>query len=334
MPASSSKSKAGCATDFQTTDGERLDLYLVRLGWAASRHAASELIASGRVRVNGRRSRKGESIGVGDTVEVTGLPASQPVAPNPDLKIDILFEDGAVIIADKPALFPCHPLGPDERITVMNAVVAAYPETANAGDKPLEGGLVHRLDNGTSGALIIARNREAFAAMRNALRTGHVTRHYRALVGGHIDGAIEIATPIAHHPKNPRKMVVVDTPAVAAGSAMSRQVARYRSTPRPALTMVEPLSYENGFTLVQVTPRTGCRHQIRVHLASIGHPLAGDELYGGPPLAGLVPGRFWLHLVDLEFESPAGGRVQVASPIVRDLEESLSQLRSRSGSGR
>jgi len=305
----------------------------VRLGWAASRRAASELIASGRVRVNGRRYRKGESIAAGDSVEVAAPPTSEAIAPNPDLKIEILFEDPAVIVADKPPLLPCHPLHPDERRTVMNAIVAAYPETANAGDKPLEGGLVHRLDNGTSGALIIARNREAFAAMRDALRTGRVKRRYRALVAGHIDGAIEIATPVAHHPKNPRKMVVVEAPAVATRSAMSPQVVRYRSTPRPALTMVEPLSYENGFTLVQVTPRTGSRHQIRVHLASIGHPLAGDELYGGPPLAGLVPDRFWLHLMELEFESPAGGRVQVASPIARDLDESLSRLRSRSGSG-
>jgi 23S rRNA pseudouridine1911/1915/1917 synthase len=304
----------------------------VRHGWAASRRAASELISSGRVRVNGRRYRKGEPIAAGDRVEVAGLLASEPLAPNPDLKIEILSEDAAAIVADKPALLPCHPLHPHERRTVMNAIVAAYPETANTGDKPFEGGLVHRLDNGTSGALMIARNREAFAAMREALRTGRVKRRYRALAAGHIGGATEIATPIAHHAKNSRKMVVVATPAVVNSSAASPQIPRHRSTPRAAFTTVEPLSYENGFTLVQVAPRTGSRHQIRVHLASIGHPLAGDDLYGGPPLAGLAPGRFWLHLAELEFESPAGGRVQVASPIARDLSDCLALLRSRSGS--
>jgi 23S rRNA pseudouridine1911/1915/1917 synthase len=232
---------------------------------------------------------------------------------------------------------PCHPLRSEERATVMNAIVAAYPETTEIFDKPLEGGLVHRLDNGTSGALIIARNREAFATMREALRTGRVTRRYRALMTGRLDGTLEIATPIAHHPKNPRKMVVVDqmtadTTAIGdpAHSSMARvtsMTVRYRSSPRPAHTQVEALTHEHGFTLAQVTPRTGNRHQIRVHLASIGHPLAGDELYGGPPLAGLDAGRFWLHLAELEFDSPAGGRVHVTAPLTRDLEDSLARLR-------
>lgn len=340
-----------------------MDRYLVRLGFAPSRRAATELISHGRVRVNGRRFRKGETLAPGDSVEVADAPAIEALAPNPDLKISILFEDSAVIIADKPPLRPCHPLRSEERATVMNAIVAAYPETAHAGDKPLEGGLVHRLDNGTSGALIIARNREAFVAMRDALRAGRVTRHYRALVEGRLEGAIQITTPIAHHPKNPRKMVVVDNimvvdPITIRGTSVfpgsianpSRSstapvdhrndsasqpsttplAARYRSSPRAALTHVEALSYEKGFTLVQVSPRTGNRHQIRVHLASIGHPLAGDELYGGAPLTGLDAGRFWLHLAELEFDSPTGGPARVTAPLPSDLEDSFARLRSRS----
>ena len=306
----------------------------MRLGWAASRRAASELISSGRVHVNGRRFRKGEPIAPGDSVEVIESPAADALTPNPDLKIDILFHDATVIVADKPALMPCHPLRSDEHDTVMNGIVAAYPETANAGDKPLEGGLIHRLDNGTSGALIIARNREAFTAIREALRTARVTRRYRALVAGRLDRTIEIATPIAHHPKNPRKMVVAGAIDNATHAAIAAVSVRHRSTPRPALTKVEALSYENGFTLVQVTPRTGNRHQIRVHLASAGYPIAGDELYGGRPLAGLAVGRFWLHLAELEFESPAGGSVRVTAPIGRDLEDSVARLRSRFVHGR
>ncbi len=314
----------------------------MRLGWAPSRRAASELIAHGRVRVNGRRYRKGEAIAPGDSVEVVvDRPDDDALGPNPDLKIDILFEDAEIIVADKPPLIPCHPLRSDERATVMNAIAAAYPETAHAGHKPLEGGLVHRLDNATSGALIIARNREAFATMREALRAGRVTRRYRALMTGRLDGKIEIATPIAHHSKNPRKMVVVDrttaavsvnttgtgVPAHSSMTPTAMMSARYRSLPRPALTQIEALAYKHGFTLGQVTPRTGNRHQIRVHLASIGHPLAGDELYGGPPLAGLDAGRFWLHLAELEFDSPAGERVRISAPLARDLEDSLARLR-------
>ncbi len=323
----------------------------MRLGFAPSRRAAGELIAGGRVRVNGRRIRKGETIASGDRVEVANVPAAVALAPDPDLKIAILFADAAVIVAAKPPLVPCHPLRPGERATVMNAIVAAYSEAAQAGDKALEGGLVHRLDNGTSGALMVARNRVAFATMREALRAGRITRHYRALVAGRLDATIEIANAIAHHQKNPRKMVVVDSlDSVAtvgtpdsrdafhaggvAGSFDDARTApiasvtnRYRSSPRPALTRVEPLSYIGGLTLVQVTPRTGNRHQIRVHLASIGNPLAGDSLYGGPPLDGLEHGRFWLHLAELEFDSPAGGRVRVTAPLASDLEASLARLR-------
>jgi len=299
----------------------------VRLGWAASRRAAVELIFAGRVRVNGRRYRKGEPIAPGDDVVVTESLASEAIAPNPNPGVNILFADATVIVAEKPPLMPCHPLRFQERDTVMNAIVAAYPETADSGDKPLEGGLIHRLDNGTSGALMIARHHEALIAMREALRAALVTRRYRALIQGRLDRAIEIAAPIAHHPKNPRKMVVVESAFDASRTSLTPAGVRHRSKPRPALTRVEPLSYEKGFTLVEVTPRTGNRHQIRVHLASAGFPIAGDELYGGPPVAGLAIGRFWLHLVELEFESPARGKVKVTAPLARDLRESLARLR-------
>jgi 23S rRNA-/tRNA-specific pseudouridylate synthase len=125
-------------------------------------------------------------------------------------------------------------------------------------------------------------------------------------------------------------MVVVETHARTIDTGVAKVNVRYRSNPRPAFTKIEPLLYQNGFTLVRVTPRTGSRHQIRVHLASLGHPIAGDELYGGPALAELVAGRFWLHLAELEFEAPAGGRVEAAAPLPGDLEDSLARLRSKS----
>lgn len=294
-------------------DPERLDVYLVRTGLARSRRLARELIISGRVSVDGRRVRKGEAVEPGDKVEVIGLPAPAEIVPNPELKIEVLYEDSGVLVVNKPGLVPCHPLRADERATVMNAVVAAYPETARAGDKPLEGGLVHRLDNGTSGALIIARNPQAFNVLRDAIRGNRIIRRYQALAAGRLAAPTEIATPIAHHPKNPRRMIVVEP-----GSSASA---------RPAATVVEPLEHLDGFTLLAVTPRTGRRHQIRVHLASIGLPLAGDTLYGGPALAELPPGRFWLHLAALSFESPVSGRVDVTAPLPADLAALLNRLR-------
>jgi 23S rRNA pseudouridine1911/1915/1917 synthase len=293
---------------------ERLDHYLVRMGWVPSRRLARELIDSGRVTVAGRRLRKGESIGASDIVEIAGEFTSAVIAPDPSLELEVLFEDADVLVINKPGLLPCHPLRADELSTVMNAVAARYPETAEAGDKPLEGGLVHRLDNGTSGALIIARRPAAFALLRAAIKSNRISREYLAVVAGSLAETIEIATPIAHHPKNPRRMLVTSP-----GS---------RGPARPAATVVEPIEPVRGFTLVSVKPRTGRRHQIRVHLASVGLPLAGDTLYGGPALAELAPDRFWLHLRAVTFDSPASGQVEVTVPLPADLAAALERLRA------
>jgi 23S rRNA pseudouridine1911/1915/1917 synthase len=293
---------------------ERLDHYLVRMGLVPSRRLARELIDSGRVTVAGRRSRKGESIGTSDIVEIAGEFTPSVIAPDSSLQLEILFEDADVLVINKPGLLPCHPLRADELSTVMNAVAARYPETAQAGDKPLEGGLVHRLDNGTSGALIIARRPAAFAILRAAIKNNRIAREYLAVVAGSLTETIEIARPIGHHPKNPRRMIVTQP--------------GMRSPARPAATVVDPLETVRGFTLLSVKPRTGRRHQIRVHLASVGLPLAGDALYGGPALAPLEPGRFWLHLRAVSFDSPASGRVEVTAPLPADLSAALERLRA------
>src|SRR5713101_9109924 len=157
---------------------ERLDHYLVRVGFAPSRRVAQELVERGLVRINGRRSKKSEIIATDDVVEVAPTQKYSPIEANRDLAIEVLHEDGAVVVVNKPGGIPCHPLKPGELDTVMNAVVARFPDVASSGDKTLEGGLVHRLDNGTSGALLIARIAEAFASMRIAIRRGDISRRY------------------------------------------------------------------------------------------------------------------------------------------------------------
>lgn len=293
---------------------ERLDHYLVRLGWARSRRAAREMLAGGLVRVNGRLLPKGELVGGADTVEIVPRAELAALAPDSEVKVEILFRDSAALVVNKPAPMACHPLRPGERGTMMNGVAAAFPEAATAGDNPREGGLVHRLDNGTSGALLVALAPDAFAELRKAIRTGRIHRDYQALVAGDLKESLEINQAIAHDSRNPRRMLVAGTNSPGA---------------RTASTLVEPIQRVGSFTLVAARPRTGMRHQIRVHLAHTGHPIAGDTLYGGPPLGALADGRFWLHLAELEFRSPVSGPARVRSARPRDLEDALAQARHR-----
>jgi 23S rRNA pseudouridine1911/1915/1917 synthase len=291
---------------------ERLDHYLVRLGFVPSRRAARELIAQGRVRVNGRPRGKSELVASSDKVELTGGLSEVSLDPNSNVTLEILFKDAAVLVVNKPAPMPCHPLRPGERGTVMNGVIAQFPGAASVGDNPREGGLIHRLDNGTSGALLVALQPRAFTELRTAIRSGRVQRTYKALIDENLKQSLEINSPIAHRPHSARRMLITTDANASA---------------RPASTRVEPIRPVGRFTLVAVTPRTGMRHQIRVHLAHAGYPIAGDELYGGPPMAALAAGRFWLHLAEIEFRSPASGPVRVRSPLPRDLEDALAEAR-------
>jgi 23S rRNA pseudouridine1911/1915/1917 synthase len=286
----------------------------VRTGFAPSRRVAQELVERGLVRINGRRSKKSEIVGAEDRIEVAATNRRALIEPNADLALEVLHEDAAVIVVNKQGGLPCHPINADERDTVMNAVVARFPDVATVGEKPLEGGLLHRLDNGTSGALLIARNRGTFEKLRDAIRAGRITRRYEALVAGSLERKTEIDTPIAHHAKNARKMIVGDL-----SSANPKRAGRAAST------VVEPIRRVGDFTLLSITPKTGSRHQIRVHLASIGHPIIGDVLYGGPASDMLAHGRFWLHLCDVAFDSPAVGHVKVTAPIPPDLKKFLDQ---------
>lgn len=288
---------------------ERLDHYLVRLGFAPSRRSARAIVERGNVRINGRRCVKSAIIAPSDIVEVAELPAAIPITPDPSLGLEILYCDAAMLVVGKPGGVACHPIRAGESGTVMNGVVARFPECATLGDKPLEGGLVHRLDNGTSGALIVARTTRAFAALRTAIKSGAIVRRYQALVAGLLDHPLELDRRIAHHPKNPRKMTIGDP------ESLDR-----RRIGRAAGTHAEPLRrVGEGRTLLAVTPRSGSRHQIRVHLADAGFPIVGDALYGGPDAPELAPGRFWLHLSALALDSPAAGPIKVTAPLPADL---------------
>ncbi|HYA36555.1 MAG TPA: pseudouridine synthase, partial [Candidatus Binataceae bacterium] len=138
------------------------------------------MIENGLVRINGGRARKADLVRSGDDVTIADWPRDTAITPEPDASLEVLFQDDALLIVNKPGGIPCHPLRAGERGTVMNAVVARHSRLADVGDDPLESGLIHRLDNGTSGALMIARDNETFAALRSDIRSGRIRRRYNA----------------------------------------------------------------------------------------------------------------------------------------------------------
>ena len=300
---------------------DRLDKVVARL-FGVSRGRAMDWIAEGRVRIDGKRAPKGAPVQAGAKISVEKPPPDQPV-PQPDLAIRIVHADQHLVVADKPAGMPSHPLKPGETGTAANALVGRFPELAelwpqHAEGQPAppqlrEGGLVHRLDTDTSGLLLAARTPVAYALLRAQFTARTVEKGYLALAAGEIHAGGEIALPLAHDPKDARRMTAISDPDYAAEHAA-----------RPAVTRFQPLERRGGFTLLEIEIPTGVMHQIRAHLAFIGHALAGDALYGGPVLAGLD--RHFLHAARLAFAHPDGSRAKFESPLPPDLAATLTQL--------
>ncbi|GAC1339505.1 MAG: RluA family pseudouridine synthase [Myxococcales bacterium] len=290
---------------------DRLDRAVARV-FGVSRGRAMEWIAEDRVRVDGKRAPKGQPVGPGARLAVRLPPPDAPV-PEPLLAIRIVHADAQVVVADKPAGMPAHPLRPGETGTAANALVGRFPELASVGAAAREGGLVHRLDTDTSGLLLAARTPATHALLRAQFTARTVEKGYLALVAGEIHASGELDLPLAHDPQDARKVRAASDPEWAA-----------LHNARPALTRFSPLERRSGFTLLEVEIATGVLHQIRAHLAFIGHPLAGDALYGGPELPGLS--RHFLHAARLGFAHPDGTHPRFESPLPAELAAVLSGL--------
>jgi 23S rRNA pseudouridine1911/1915/1917 synthase len=224
--------------------------------------------------------------------------------------VPVLYEDEAVLALDKPAGMPSHALRADETETVANFLLARYPDVAAVGKRPLEPGIVHRLDTETSGVLLVARTPAAYDALRQQFTERRVLKEYRAVVHGDIAQQGEIGTAIAH----------------TRGHTRMRVCRTAKEPGRPALTRYRPLERYGSYTLLAVEIPTGVMHQIRVHLASIGHPVAGDRLYGGT-VAADTPARHLLHAYRLGFTHPESGRhIEISSPVPADLRALLKRL--------
>ncbi len=273
-------------------DGARADRVVAAL-LDLSTGAARRLLEAGRVRVDRRKVKKGDALAAGAAVVVEGHGAW--LVPGPDV-VPRLRVDDRVVVVDKPAGMPCHPLVPGEGGTVVDALVALFPEIAAASEDPREGGLVHRLDTGTSGCLALARDRGTWRSLRAAFAGDGVDKSYLALVHGVARAALTTDAPLAHDPRDPRRMRV------------DVQDARAR----PAHTAATPLAHGPAHTLLEVRMRGGRRHRIRVHLAAAGHALVGDALYGAPVEEGVPWHLLHAWTLALPERSPVRARIPPA----------------------
>lgn len=266
--------------------GTRLDKLLVQLLPGLGRAGAKRLFAEGRVRVlaagrsgAGRRASKGDVAAAGEVIEIDVDPseAGGAAVPDPDAPLEVVLERDDLVVVNKPAGVPTAPLDPGERGTLANALVARYPEMASIGFSPREPGLCHRLDTDTSGLVLAARTKDAFAALSVALREGRLDKRYLLICQiGDLPEMGSIEVPLAPHPKDRKRVYPCIHP---------RDVARY--APRPAATMYKRVRQSGLWELVEARAPKALRHQIRAHFAAVGHPLAGDVLYGGPAVEGL-----------------------------------------------
>jgi 23S rRNA pseudouridine1911/1915/1917 synthase len=303
--------------------GVRLDKALAALLPELSRARIKRAVEIGAVRVNGRRMPKGGSVAAGDVVriEVTKIADVPPLASDGPLRV--AFETEQIVVVDKPPGQPTAPLRPGETGTLVNALLGRYPELVPKGPSDYFGhalrepGIVHRLDTETSGALLVARTAPAFEELRAALKEGKLDKSYLLVCaesGLPDDGVIDV--PLANHPKDQRRVYACIHP---------RDVMRYQ--PRSAVTRYHVVERAGIWALVEARASKALRHQLRAHFAAIGHPLAGDELYGGSVIRSL--GRQALHASKIGYAGGAiVGAFEVEVPLPKDIRSLLANASS------
>jgi len=245
--------------------GRRADEAVLRSFPGFSRKEVKELFEAGRVRGSGRRLKKGDRVERG--MELTVEAPSVPIAPDPSIPLVVLFESEDFVIVDKPAGLPTAPLVRTETRSLAAALLARYPEMLGVGFREREPGLVHRLDNETSGVVLAARSQAAFQAARSLFESSLLEKRYLAVVAADAPEAGELQTLLGPDTADPRRVRVYAEPGDGYTKLSHTRYRVLRRGPR--------------FALVELTVERAFRHQIRVHLAHLGYPIAGDALYGG-----------------------------------------------------
>ena len=291
--------------------GMRLDRFVASLPGIGTRSQAKQLIDAGRVRVDGIPRKRALALRAGAHVAVSVPPPPRATVEPEPLPLTLLYEDEAVVAIDKPPGIVVHPSPGTRHGTVVNALLHRLASVAGVGD-PERPGIVHRLDRDTSGVLLVARSVAALEGLARQFRERQITKRYVAIVRGRLmPAAGVIDRPIGRHPQERKRM-----------SVRSRRG-------RAAVTRWEILEYLPGATLVRLAPETGRTHQLRVHLAALGHPVVGDRVYGVRKAKGPVFSRQALHAEEIRFTHPTTGQlVVVASPLPPDLVGLLAELRA------
>ena len=293
----------------------RLDKLLADQLPELTRSAAQRLIAGGRVTVDGELAKPSHKVRPGEEVVVV-LPADEPTELLPEeIHLDIIYEDRFLLVVNKPAGMVVHPAPGHPGGTLVNAVLAHCPElAASEGDRP---GIVHRLDRDTSGLILVAKSDKARRALQRQFKERQVYKAYAALLDGHLQPAWgRVEAPVGRDPHHRQRMAVVSGGREAATEYHVLEQFAHR---------VGPAAGE--YTLVEAEPVTGRTHQIRVHFASIGHPVVGDEVYGRRKTS-LPVSRQFLHARRLRFKHPSTGqRLEMEAPLPEELVAVLALLR-------
>ena len=289
-------------------NGERLDLFAVRKLPQLTRSQVRKLIDEGLVLINGELPAKaGVALERGQRLSITLPPAQGGTLVPEATPLRIVYEDDDLVVIDKPPGMAVHPSAGHSAGTLVHALLAYSPALSTAGgaERP---GIVHRLDKDTSGLIIVAKHDDAHLALAKHLKERRVEKTYIALVEGHLkqpEGTID--APIGRHPSQRRMMAVVPEG-------------------RESKTRYLVLKEFDAYSLVELRPETGRTHQLRVHLTSIGHPVAGDRVYGRSKRDARFPRQF-LHAQRLVFAHPSSGqRIEVEAELADDLLEALEGL--------
>lgn len=287
---------------------QRLDQFLTASIPDLSRSEAQRLIKAGEVLVNDKPSKPAYRLVVDDQIQVTIPPAEEETIEPENISLDVLYEDNDLAIVNKPAGMVVHPAFGNMSGTLVNAALARWPEMETVGGIE-RAGIVHRLDKDTSGVIVLAKTPQALEALQAQFKARTVSKRYLALVEGvppSSTGLIE--APIGRDPKQRKRMAVV-------------------RNGREATTRYNLLEDFDSFSLLELELLTGRTHQIRVHLAWLGHPVVGDSVYGFRKQR-IRMKRLFLHAANLQIDSPSNGeRLEFEAPLPVGLEDTLAKLR-------